>query len=170
MMPLPTYDPAVEAPAPIFDRDTVAYWEAAARGELAVPRCGGCGIWIWQPKPVCPRCHGDDIAWHTVEGRGEVVTWTVIHPPVLAPFQGRTPFVLLLVELPALSAAGAPVRMTGQLVGDDAELLTTDGTAEGLDFGSPAEVRFQRRAQYTLPVWTLVGESPAGKSPAGETS
>jgi len=101
---------------------------------------------------MCPDCHTPDPAWTEVTGDGGVVSWTVLHPPVLPVWSEQLPFVVLLVEL------DEGVRMIGQLVDDDGKLLRTDGTAEGIDFGTRVELRWrQDESGQTLPAWSPVG-------------
>lgn len=136
-------------PAPLPDQDTQPFWDAAAERRLLIPRCRECRRWIWQPRPVCPRCHAPDPEWEPVAGRGRVVSWTVVRPPVLPVYAELIPFVILLVEL------DEGVRLVGQLVGDDGTLLTTDGEREGVATGAPVELRWRAQDEYTLPVWTM---------------
>jgi hypothetical protein len=132
------------------DLDTQAFWDAVADRRLVVPRCAACGKWIWQPRPVCPRCHAPGPGWVEASGRGRVASWTVLHPPVLPVWTDKLPFVVLLVELEE------GVRMLGQLVDDDGKLLKTDGTAEGVAIGAPVELRWRvDEAGQTLPAWTV---------------
>jgi len=60
--------------------------------------------------------------------------------------------VVLLVELD-----GAPgVRMLGRLVGDEGELLRTNGDPEGLAIGFRVSLRWEMdQAGQILPAWTL---------------
>ncbi len=137
------------APIPVPDQDTQPFWDAAKEHRLLVPRCRECGFWIWQPKPVCPRCGTDGPEWTEVTGDGRVGSWTVLRPPVLPAFAELIPFVILLVEL------DEGVRLVGQLVAEDGTLLQTDGVAEGLEMGSPVALRWRDSEGWTLPVWTL---------------
>ncbi len=140
-------------PNPVPDADTRPYWDGVAERRLLVQRCAGCGMWIWQPRPVCPRCHTADPVWTEVSGAGQVVSWTVVHPPVLPVWQDATPFVVVLVELD--DAPG--VRMVGQLVDDSGLRIEGDGTDLGLDFDRPVALRWRTdEAGRTLPAWTLV--------------
>jgi len=139
-------------PIPWPDADTAPFWAACAERRLVIQHCDGCGRWIWQPKPICPRCRSVEPAWTQVNGDARIVSWTVAHPPVLPVWEGRTPFVILLVEV-----VGAPgARLIGQLVDDDGELLRTDGRAEGIAAGAPVSLRWRvDEAGTTLPCWTL---------------
>jgi len=139
-------------PRPVPDSDTQPFWDAVGERRLVVPKCTSCGTWIWQPRPMCPDCHTPDPAWTEVTGDGGVLSWTVLHPPVLPVWSEPLPFVVLLVEL------DEGVRMIGQLVDDDGKLLRTDGTSEGIDFGTRVELRWrQDESGQTLPAWSPVG-------------
>lgn len=87
--------PALEQPiAP----ELAPYWEAAARGVLVVPRCVDCQTSFWYPRPFCPRCAGDRIAWTETDGTGTVYSCTVITRGDGA-FREAAPYVLAYVEL-----------------------------------------------------------------------
>ena len=137
-------------PRPVPDADTQPFWDGVSERRLLVQCCTKCGRFIWQPKPVCPRCQAPDPEWVEVSGDGRVASWTVLHPPVLAVWADKLPFVIVLVELEE------GVRMIGQLVGDDGELLQTNGEAEGVAMDAPVSLRWRvDEAGQTLPAWTL---------------
>jgi len=147
-----TFQTAPLPPKPIADRDTQPFWDGASSNRLLVPRCSGCGAWIWQPRPLCPRCHAPDPEWVELDGDARVVSWTALHPPVLAVWADQVPFVVLLVELDGASG----VRMLGQLVDDSGALLKTNGEAEGLAMGDAMRLRWRiDEANQALPAWTL---------------
>ena len=141
-------------PKPVADRDTQPFWDAVAEHRLVVQRCRECARFVWQPRPLCPHCHAEDPEWVELEGAATVVSWTVLHPPVLAVWQDAIPFTVLLVE-----PDDAPgVRMVGQLVEPDGTLVRGD---EGVDFGVRVELRWRvDEAGQALPAWTLVTRRP----------
>lgn len=126
-------------PEPIADADTQEFWTAAAERRLVVQRCSACQRWIWQPRPLCPSCHTPDPQWTEVAGDGQLVSWTVIYPPVLRAWQNEVPFTVVLVELTQ------GVRMVGRLV---------DGDDEDLRIGQAMTLRWRTTAGRTLPAWT----------------
>lgn len=133
-------------PKPVADRDTQPFWDAASQDRLVVPRCRACGTWIWQPRPLCPKCGAGDPKWTEVSGAGRVASWTVVHPPVLPVWAEAVPFVVLLVEL----AEG--VRMLGQLCDERGGLLNTDA---GIAIGRPVRLCWRTDEGRTrLPAWT----------------
>ncbi|MGH2793064.1 MAG: Zn-ribbon domain-containing OB-fold protein [Actinomycetota bacterium] len=139
-------------PKPVADRDTQPFWDAVAEHRLIVQRCDTCDAWVWQPRPLCPGCHGESLTWTDVSGVATVVSWTALHPPVLAVWADKLPFVILLVELD--DAPG--VRMIGQLTDDAGDLLRSNGGPEGIAIGARLGLRWRiDEAGQTLPAWTL---------------
>jgi uncharacterized OB-fold protein len=108
-VPLPTFAPPGWAPVQPF-------WDGLLAGELRLPRCGLCGMFMWYPDETGPHCAGAETVWETLPGSGTVYTHTTVRrafapstePDVL-------PVVIVLVE-----PDGAPgVRIVGNLVGGD---------------------------------------------------
>lgn len=136
-------------PIPVPDRDTKPFWDATARGELVIQRCGNCSTFLWQPRPICSSCQTPDPVWTKISGDGKVASWAVMRPPTLPSYADKVPFVVLLVEL------DEHVRLLGYLVDEAGRMLKTDGEAEGLRMGSRVKVRFHEQAGFKLPSWTL---------------
>lgn len=113
--------------------DTVQFWEAAAQGRLHLPRCDGCGLVIWYPRPVCPDCHGSDITWFDSPGSGVVHSFTVMRKGQ-GPWAEHAPYVVAFVDLddgprmltnlvdcdPDTVAIGTPVRVVFDAAGEHA--------------------------------------------------
>lgn len=66
-------------PAPIPDRDGQPWWDALARHELVVQRCGACRRLRWPPRALCGECGALEWEWQAVSGRATVVSWVVNH-------------------------------------------------------------------------------------------
>ena len=79
--------------------DAGPFWEACARGELALPFCTACADFFFYPRAVCPRCGSRDIEWRRASGRGRLHTFCIQHQTPLPDFRDRTPFVTAIVEL-----------------------------------------------------------------------
>lgn len=116
-------------PRPVADERSAPYWEAAARGELVLARCGRCERLAHPPGPVCPHCGSTDpgFTFVPVEGRGGVRSWTVIRQSFVPGFDDDVPFVLADVEIDG-------VRLIGRLV---------DGPDAPLHLGAPVHVVFE---------------------------
>jgi uncharacterized OB-fold protein len=102
---------------------TAGYWAAAARNELAIPRCDGCGRWVWYPKPECPGCGGTSMPWTATSGRGSLYSWTTVHHTFLPAFAEVVPYTVGLVALdddPAVRVAARLVDPPDALAADAA--------------------------------------------------
>ena len=71
---------------PAVDWETRAYWEGAARGELVLQRCTGCGVVQHRPRAQCAKCLSPEIEHFAASGRGTIHTYTVTHQNLLPPF------------------------------------------------------------------------------------
>lgn len=121
----------VSRPVPVPDSDTEPYWEGAKRKELLIQRCKSCGKRWFPPSAACPACSAFDHEWASVSGKGEVVTYTVVHRPPGPAFAGRTPYVLAVIEL-----AEGPRMLTNVVECDPSEV----------SIGMPVEVTFEEIA------------------------
>jgi uncharacterized protein len=84
---------------PIPDRDSAPYWAALANGRVEIQQCLDCAHWTWPPRPICSKCHGENLAWRVVGGTGEVHSWVRLHRPVFPSLKDLVPFDIVLVRL-----------------------------------------------------------------------
>lgn len=128
-------------PNPVLSPDDEIFWAHAARRELRLQRCAGCGTFRYPPAPCCAECLSVESAWVAVSDRGRVLTWARFHRTY---FPGLpAPYVVAVVEL------------------DDGPLMTgnvENGAAEHLRAGAPVRVVFEEYAvegggTLTLPQW-----------------
>ena len=78
---------------------TREFWAGAARGELRITRCDGCGRYVWYPESPCRYCGGPHLTWTAVSGRGTLFSWSVLHHAWIPQFKEQLPFVSGLVAL-----------------------------------------------------------------------
>jgi uncharacterized OB-fold protein len=121
---------ATGRPVPAADDRSAGFWEAAARGVLALARCARCGGFTHPPDVTCERCGATDPAftWEPVSGRGTVRSWTIVRQSFLPGFE--TPFLLVDVEL----EEQAELRLIGRLL---------DGPDAQVRLGAPVTVAFE---------------------------
>jgi uncharacterized protein len=125
------------------DPRTAEFFAAAARRELAIPKCDGCGAWCWYPAPRCPRCHRQSFTWTAVSGRGRLYSWTVVRRAFLPAFEQMVPFATGLIALDEDPA----VRIVSYIVDADPETLVVD---------QPVEVTFRPLAFPSVPGRSVV--------------
>jgi uncharacterized OB-fold protein len=110
-------------PLPDVDWEPVReFWAGAARETLVIPRCAGCGRYVWYPKPACARCASQEIGWERLSGRGTLFSWAVVERALFKPFADKAPYVTGLVALEEDPA----VRLVTGIVDCPSEALRMD--------------------------------------------
>lgn len=89
----------VRRPRPVPTELTNRFWEAAARRELGIQRCDGCGLWFHPPVPVCTACYSEKLRFEPVSGLGTIHTYTVMTEALVPGFEAGVPLVVVAVEL-----------------------------------------------------------------------
>jgi uncharacterized OB-fold protein len=112
--------------------DAAAFWEACARRELVLPRCGACETVFWYPRSVCPACGSREIGWMPASGRGELHAFCIHHSSPLSHLRRLTPVVTALVEL------DEGVRMMGFLDAEPDPAIVRCGMPVAVEFRSTA--------------------------------
>ena len=110
---------------PLPDVDALVgreFWAAAARGDLAVPRCDRCARWVWYPAQECRWCGSLELTWTTTAGRGSLFSWTEVHRVLLPEYAGLVPYVAALVAL----AEDPAVRIWRRMVDVEPDTLVGD--------------------------------------------
>lgn len=85
-------------PQPLPDPDTEGFWQATARGELAICRCQDCRRWQHPPVERCRQC-GGPTAFEPVSGEGSVFSFIVANRASVPGFAELVPYPVALVEL-----------------------------------------------------------------------
>lgn len=84
---------------PIFEPLNRPFWEAAEEGVLKVQHCSACGRHVFYPRPICPHCWADALAWVTVSGKGRLRSVSEIWKPGHPGWIPATPYFVGLVQL-----------------------------------------------------------------------
>ena len=87
------------------------FWDATREQRFVLPWCTECGVAIWYPRAVCPRCLGDAIEWRGDDGSGTVYAASVHSKPGPGREADDGPYVVVLVDL------DAGVRMMSNVIG-----------------------------------------------------
>lgn len=141
---------------PAINRDNAFFFDALKEGRLVAQQCEECKTFRHPPVPMCPRCHA--LGWKAtdIEGTGELISFTVIHHPVVPPFEAG--YIVGLVEL------DHGVRI----------ILNVEADEEDVEIGMTLEVRpYPYDDELVLPAAFLPGSesvivsSTEGKVPHG---
>lgn len=87
----------VPAEEPVIRRDerSAGFFDGAAREELMLLRCAGCGAAHPPTASACPHCGGTRLEWAPASGEATLASWAVPHDRKT----GGPAIVLALVEL-----------------------------------------------------------------------
>jgi uncharacterized OB-fold protein len=66
-----------------------------AAGEIRLQRCKNCSKYVYYPRDFCNHCHGEQLEWLPVTGKGEIYSLTVTP----ARKEGDSPANTVIVEL-----------------------------------------------------------------------
>ena len=102
--------------------------------KLMGSKCTKCGALSVPPRPICIKCHGSDMEWIEMKGKGQLTAFTpiAIGPPFMIAegFDRKHPYVSAVVQLE-------------EGTGVDARLEDVDGTKpEAIKIGTPLTVKF----------------------------
>jgi hypothetical protein len=151
---------------PLPDTDwepTRPFWEAAAAGELRIPRCRTCGRLHWYPRTACRRCGGTAFDWEAMSGRATLFSWVVVTHAFLPQFADKVPFVPGLVALEEDPAVRIPTEIVDC---DPAELRFDMAVAVVFRPITFAGVDGTVTAPLFVPAQAGGSQSPTGASPS----
>jgi len=137
--------PASSKPAPVVTPETQHFWDAAQNEELHIQRCRPCDRHYFYPRPFCPTCFSEDVAWERVSGRAILASYVINHRPV-AGWEEDGPYAIALVELEE-----GP-RMATNIVG-------VPNTPEHLVLDMALEVCFVEQSGVKVPKFRPAGAS-----------
>lgn len=82
---------------PAVNGDNAFFFEALQQGKLVAQQCSNCAQFRHPPVACCPHCHSFE--WQATEmaTAGTVISFVVLHHPVVPPFQAG--YIVGLVEL-----------------------------------------------------------------------
>jgi uncharacterized OB-fold protein len=75
------------------------FWDALQAHRVDIQRCEACERWVFFPRVFCPHCFSPRLAWTTVSGEGELLTYTISRVPTLPEFADDVPQMLAVVRL-----------------------------------------------------------------------
>ena len=104
-------------------------WRAASEHQFQLPRCGNCGAFDWYPKGECKQCHGRDIEWSKLSGRGTLFSWAIVKRALHKPLTPLAPYISAIIAIDE----DPSTRFVTRLI---------DCDPADLHAGMPVEVRF----------------------------
>jgi uncharacterized OB-fold protein len=117
----------------------ISYERFLSEDKLMGSRCQKCGSLFVPPRPICTKCHGSEMEWAEVKGKGRLAAFTsiAIGPPFMINegYDRKHPYVCGVVELED------GVRAVARIEGVDGSKPETIG------IGTPLKVEFLHRGE-----------------------
>ncbi len=113
---------------------TLSFHQFLNENKFMGSRCKKCKVIYSPPRPICLKCHGTDMEWVELKGKGKLATFTaIIVGPTWMVAQGydrNHPYCSAVVEL------DEGTRIDARLVGVD------ESKPETIKIGMPVTVEF----------------------------
>jgi uncharacterized OB-fold protein len=74
------------------------FYKYCEERKLMGVRCKKCSTISWPPRSLCSKCFSNTMEWIEFKGRGELLTYTIIHFPP-GQFQALAPYAVGIVKL-----------------------------------------------------------------------
>jgi len=82
---------------------SASFYRFLAEKKLVASRCKKCQALYLPPHPICTRCHGDEMEWTEMGGKGKLAAFTSIavglSSTVEEGYDRNNPYVVGIVEL-----------------------------------------------------------------------
>ena len=108
-----------------LDVENLEYFRHCADHDFHLQACAQCGRLRYPPTTACPWCMSLESAWKKVEGKGAVHSYSEVHHAIQPAFRGKTPYLILLVDLDTQKGEPTPeeaLRVVGNLATPDGQL------------------------------------------------
>jgi uncharacterized OB-fold protein len=85
------------------DFDDREFWAFCGQRSLRFQACAKCGTLRHPPGPLCPKCLSSEVEWKEAHGEAVLYSFTAVHHASHAVVAANLPYVVGLVEFPAMS-------------------------------------------------------------------
>lgn len=141
-----------------LDIENLEYFKHCSEHVFHLQKCTKDGLLRYPPTTACPWCKNPESEWVPVEGKGTVHSYSEIHHAIQPAFKGKTPYMLLVVDLD--TQKGKPseqeaLRVVGNLTTPDGELAPPE-MVKKVGIGTRVKMVFQDVGDgISLPMWTI---------------
>lgn len=141
-----------------LDVENLEYFRHCSEHNFHLQKCTKDGLLRYPPTTACPWCTNPESEWVPVEGKGTVHSYSEIHHAIQPAFKGRTPYMLLVVDLDTqkgMPTENEALRVVGNLTTPDGELAPPD-LGKKVGIGTRVRMVFQDVGEgLSLPMWTI---------------
>ena len=141
-----------------LDGENLGYFKYCAEHNFHLQKCDDCSLLRYPPTTACPFCSCGTSTWAPVEGKGAVYSYLEVHHAIQPAFRGKTPYMVLLVELDTQKDAPTPgdsLRVIANLTLPNGEFAPPD-VVKKVGIGTRVRMVFSDVSDgLALPQWTI---------------
>lgn len=119
--------------------NSASFYRFLAEKKLMASRCKKCQELYLPPHPICSKCHGNDMEWVEMKGKGRLAAFTAVAVgpsfTIEEGYDRDNPYLVGVVELEE-----GP-KVSGRIRGLDAR------KPEGIKVGTPLTVEFMEQEE-----------------------
>ena len=141
-----------------LDVENIEYFRHCAAHAFHLQQCAACGLVRYPPTTACPWCASLESTWKKVEGKGAVHSYSEVHHAIQPAFRGKTPYLILLVDLDTQKGEPTPdeaLRVIGNLATPDGQLAPPE-LVKQVGIGTRVRMVFADAGPgLAIPHWTI---------------
>lgn len=141
-----------------LDHENVDYFRYCAAHDFHLQKCDECSLLRYPPTTGCPWCSSPKSTWTKVEGKGAVHSYSEVHHAIQPAFKGKTPYMILLVDLDTQKGQPSPdksLRVVANLATPDGQLAPPD-MVKKVGIGTRLRMVFADVGPgLAIPQWTI---------------
>src|SRR3984893_1419985 len=141
-----------------LDIENLEYFRHCAEHDFHLQACAQCGRLRYPPTTAGPGWAALESTWKRVEGKGAVHSYSEVHHAIQPAFRGRTPYLILLVDLDTQKGqptADEALRVIGNLVTPDGQCAPPD-LVKKVGIGTRVRMVYSDVSSgIALPQWTI---------------
>jgi len=141
-----------------LDHENVDYFRYCAAHDFHLQKCDECSLLRYPPTTGCPWCSSPKSTWTKVEGKGAVHSYSEVHHAIQPAFKGKTPYMILLVDLDTQKGQPTPdeaLRVVANLAMPDGQLAPPE-LVKQVGIGTRLRMVFADVGPgLAIPQWTI---------------
>lgn len=119
--------------------NSASFYEFIAEKKLMASRCKKCQALYLPPHPICVKCHGNEMEWVEMKGKGKLVAFTAIAVgqscTIEEGYSRDNPYLVGIVAL------DEGPKISGRILGIDAK------KPENIKVGTPLTIEFAEQGE-----------------------
>lgn len=129
---------------PVISETNKPFWDGCRNHKLMAQQCASCQELRYPFADICPNCLSQEFEWRELSGRGEMLSYIIIHRGYHPYWAARVPYNVAFIQL------DEGLRMFSNIIGTPNDKL---------EVGQRVTVAYEQRDEdLVVPVFEVVAE------------